>query len=362
MNVKLGCDFQKEEMIVKVIDSGIGMTQEQIGKLFRPFSQADASTTRRYGGTGLGLHLSKQLVEKLGGALTVHSTPEVGSRFILTIRTGSLAGIAALTNSPDFENLETSLAGRERQIHLKGRVLLVEDNEDNQRLVSILLKRMGVTFEIANNGKEAIAIASEHHFDAVLMDMQMPVMNGLTATRLLREQGYNRPVIALTANAMQQEKQECIEAGCNDVCTKPIDHDSFGKVLSRYLDRAQAPDNTSGPPIVSSLLAEEPELVDLIREFVNRLPAMIRNIAERYAENDIHALRHEVHTLKGTGGNFGYPDLFELTKRIEFEIVAGNMQSVGELISALAIIAGRIEQGMGSIQGKGRVHSFPGKS
>ncbi|MBI1424208.1 MAG: response regulator [Gammaproteobacteria bacterium] len=360
--VKVSCDFSAEQLTVKVIDSGIGLTQEQMSKLFQPFSQADASTTRRYGGTGLGLHLSKQLAEKLGGSLSVDSTPEVGSCFTLTIGTGSLSGINVLTGSPDFEHLEMSSATRTRQVRLRGRVLLVEDNKDNQRLVSILLKRMGLEFQVANNGEEAIAVACRQDFDAVLMDVQMPVMDGLTATRLLRQQGYVGPVIALTANAMQQEKRECIEAGCDDVCTKPIDHDSFGMVLSRYLDRAQTPDSAEGPPIVSSLLAEEPELVDLIREFVDRLPVMLQNIEKRYEENNIDALRHEVHTLKGTGGNFGYTELFDITKRIEFEIVARNMDTVGELIGALAAIIKRIQKGVAAIQVKSTVHSFPCKS
>ena len=354
VTVKVSSDLAAERLNIKVFDTGIGLTQEQLAKLFRPFSQADASTTRKYGGTGLGLHLSKLLAEKLGGTLSVESLPDVGSCFTITISTGRLSDVEKLGTCPDFEHLATVRNPKSKQLHLAGRVLLTEDNQDNQRLVSILLKRMGLDYVIANNGKEAIGKVENNDFDVILMDVQMPVMDGLTATRLLRKQGYTGPIVALTANAMNQEQQECIEAGCNDVCTKPIDHIEFGQVLSKYLGTA-VPQTVSGPPIVSSLLADEPELADLIREFVSKLPEMIRKIKDAYASNQIDEMRHEVHTLKGTGGNFGYAEVFELTKRIEFEIVAGNMAGASELISALEEIAKRVELGLGFINDEKKV-------
>ena len=349
VNVKITCDLNAEMLTIKVLDSGIGLSQEQLAKLFKPFSQADASTTRKYGGTGLGLHLSKQLAEKLGGTLSVESVQDVGSCFTLTISTGRLSGTEMLTSSPVFDHLDAVQNNKSKPLRLEGRVLVTEDNQDNQRLVSILLKRMGVEYEIANNGKEAVAKAENNKFDVILMDVQMPIMDGLTATRLLRQQGYTGPIIALTANAMQQEKQDCFDAGCNDVCTKPIDHAAFGKVLSKYLGKAEESQTPGGPPIISSLLADEPDLADLIHEFARRLPDMIRNIETAYAEEQMEQLRREVHTLKGTGGNFGFAELFELAKRIEFEIVAGNKVGTGELIHSLVGIARRIEQGLATM-------------
>lgn len=353
VNLKVSCDTRSEMLTVKVIDSGIGLTYEQLTKLFKPFSQADASTTRKYGGTGLGLHLSKQLAGKLGGGLSVESTSDVGSCFTLTISTGQITDSKMLTECPDFEHVDT-VQDSISQLRLHGRVLLTEDNQDNQRLVSLLLKRMGVEYEIANNGQEALAKAGQSQFDVVLMDVQMPIMDGLTATRLLREQGYTGPIVALTANAMRQEKQDCYDAGCNDVCTKPIDYDAFGKVLAMYLGKAEISRVNNGPPIVSTLLSEEPDLADLIHEFVKKLPEMIKNIEIAYADKQMDELRHEVHTLKGTGGNFGYAELFELAKRIEFEIVAGNMIGTGELIKSLVAISRRIEQGLELAANKNR--------
>jgi len=346
VTVKISFDQAAEMLGVKVLDTGIGLSQEHLAKLFRPFSQADASTTRRYGGTGLGLHLSKQLAEKLGGTLMVESVKDVGSCFSLTIRTGQISEANMCTKCPDFEHLDIVHDIKPKQLHLNGRVLITEDNPDNQRLVSLLLKQMGIEYDVANNGKEAIAKIEEHHFDVILMDVQMPIMDGLTATRLLRERDFNGPIVALTANAMQQEKQDCFDAGCNDVCTKPIDHVAFGQVLSKYLGKVEKTPNVSGAPIISRLLSEQPDLANLINGFVKKLPEMINNIETAYMENQLEQLRLEVHSLKGTGGNFGYTELFELAKRIEFEIVAGNLTRTGDLIHSLVDIAKRIELGL----------------
>ena len=345
VSVRLSCDVGAEKIIIKVIDTGIGLSPEQIAKLFKPFSQADSSTTRKYGGTGLGLHLSKQLAEKLGGSLSVQSMPDIGSCFTVTISTGSLRDADMLTTCPDFEHIDTLQKAIPKQLRFVGRILLTEDNQDNQRLMSILLKRMGIEYEIANHGKEALAMVENGNYDVIFMDVQMPVMDGITATQLLRKQGYAGPIVALTANAMKQEQQECFDAGCNDVCTKPIDQVALGRVLSKYLVTA-LPKNGDGPPIVSSLLASEPDLADLIREFVKKLPEMVNKIKLAYTEKQMDDLRREVHTVKGTGGNFGYAEVFELAKRIEFEIIAGNTFAAGELIDALESIVNRVEQGL----------------
>jgi len=344
--VKVTCDQAAEKLIVKVIDSGIGLNQEQLSRLFQPFSQADASTTRKYGGTGLGLHLSRQLAEKLGGNLGAESVLDVGSCFTLTIDTGKLDDAKMLTACPEFEQLESRVSAHTGRHKFSGRVLLTEDNPDNQRLVALLLKRLGVEYKIANNGSEAIGLLEDEKFDLVLMDVQMPVMDGLTATRILRQRGYKGPIVSLTANAMNQEKQDCFDAGCDDICTKPIDHVEFEKVLGKYLGKSIEIKASSGTPIVSSLLENEPDLADLVYEFVRKLPDMVNNIQDAYASKQSDKLRLEVHALKGTGGNFGYADLFNLAKRIEFEVVAGNLAGAGELINSLVDVEERIEQGI----------------
>ena len=359
VTVKVSCDVEAEKLTVKVIDSGIGLTREQITKLFKPFSQADASTTRKYGGTGLGLHLSKQLAEKLGGDLLVESVLDMGSSFTMSVSTGALTGVDMVNECPDFEQVDVLVTRAANPIRLVGRVLLTEDNVDNQRLVSILLKRMGIECDTAGNGKEAIARLQDAEYDLILMDVQMPVMDGITATKLLRKKGYQIPIVALTANAMKQEQQDCLDAGCNDICTKPIAYSDFSQVMAKYLGSV-IPERKSGPPIVSTLLQEEPELAALIREFVQRLPGILEKIKAAFVNGQQEELRREIHTLKGTGGNFGYSEIYELAKRIEFETVAGNFEAITELLESLDDVARRIEQGVGiNTSANANVRPFP---
>ena len=183
---KLVQEVDRPQMMIQVIDTGIGMTEEGTAKIFDPFSQADASVTRRFGGTGLGLSISKRFAEALGGAVTVSSQVGVGSIFTVTIDCGSLDGIAMITPDPtelemasdDEEHLAISLPNM--------RVLLVDDGEENRQLMSVILEEAGTTYKTAENGLEAVQIATEQEWDVILMDMQMPVMDGYTATRTLR--------------------------------------------------------------------------------------------------------------------------------------------------------------------------------
>jgi len=345
VTIKVGHDEQNEKLVVKVIDTGIGLTDKQINKLFKPFSQADNSTTRRYGGTGLGLHLSKQFAEKLGGDLTVESLIDVGSSFILTISTGSLKAVNFITEQQDFDKFELTKPTKKNQQKLSGLVLLTEDNLDNQRLASLYLKRLGLVTKIAENGKQALEKVDKLNPDLILMDVHMPVMDGLTATRILRERNYTGPIIALTAGALQQEQQECYDAGCNDVCTKPIEQAVFIATLAKHLS-ATEDDFSNAPPIVPDLLKEDTDMLDLVVQFVERLPEMIKNIELAFEKNDMSALKSEVHTLKGTSGNFGYMDIFELMKRVEFEIVTKNMDSIRHMLDSLPETLQRIEEGL----------------
>ncbi|MGD8783401.1 MAG: response regulator [Thioalkalispiraceae bacterium] len=347
VNIKVYCDEQNELLSIRVNDTGIGMTEEQIQKLFKPFSQADTSTTRKYGGTGLGLHLSKLFAEKLGGNLEVESLADLGSSFILTISTGPLENVSRIHECPDFETIEMPkiVERSSAKKRLSGTILLTEDNPDNQHLVSLYLKRAGLKIEIANNGKEALAGVESTNPDLILMDIQMPVMDGLTATRILREQGYKKPIIALTANALKQEQQDCYTAGCNDVCTKPIDQEKLMSVLSKHLSSADM-EATTAPPIVSALLEDDPDMIDLVEQFVNKLPESVAKIQKAFDADNMELLKTEVHTLKGTSGNYGYQDMFELMKRVEFLIVTGDRDAISEMLSTVPGFVERMKLGL----------------
>ena len=218
----------------RVVDSGIGMTEDQKSRLFRPFTQADYSTTRKFGGTGLGLTISKTLVNMMGGEISVSSVPGLGSCFEFSIPTGSLEKVEIIAD-PSEINIAEPLE-QEKIVAVSGpvnaRVLLAEDGVDNRRLISFHLKKAGCHVTMAENGKIAFdeATAAEKRnepFDIIFMDMQMPVMDGYQAACKLRETGYKGPICALTAHAMNGDREKCINAGCDNYLTKPIDVDKL---------------------------------------------------------------------------------------------------------------------------------------
>lgn len=224
-----------------VSDTGIGMNESQIAQLFLPFSQVDGSATRRFGGTGLGLAISQRLAEALGGEITVQSTPNVGSTFTLTIHPGDSQDEARHDAPADKAQAppRLPLGDGDAAIWAGCRILLAEDGPDSQRLIAHLLRKAGADVTLAENGKiaydEAIAAVNRGQpVNAILMDMQMPVMDGYEATRQLRTNGYTGPILALTAHAMKHDLQKCLDAGCDDYLTKPINPRTFLKSVARW--------------------------------------------------------------------------------------------------------------------------------
>jgi signal transduction histidine kinase/ActR/RegA family two-component response regulator len=209
------------EVVMSVTDSGIGIAEKDLERIFEPFTQLESSMSRRYGGTGLGLSISRSLAENMGGTLSATSKPGAGSRFEVR-----------------FPAQDVTAEERRKQINQKAaepatgsvlkRILLAEDSQDAQELMRLLLGRLNAEIVSVENGKEAVEVVAkaekEHKaFDVVLMDMQMPVINGFQATRLLRQRGYRKPIIALTAHSLEGDREKCIESGCSDYISKPID-------------------------------------------------------------------------------------------------------------------------------------------
>jgi len=218
-----------ENLRFTVEDTGHGITEAQRAQLFQPFSQADNSTTRRFGGTGLGLMLSRRLAEALGGSVTLARSTPKGSEFVISISSRVLEAVQPHIPTPAAKkpaSLPNLLSGI--------KVLVVEDSPDNQTLVQQFLSRKGATVEFANNGQEGVTMALGSDYDIVLMDIQMPVLDGYEATKTLRKQGFKKPIVALSAHAMKEDRDKSFQAGCNEHLVKPIDPHHLIKMVEQF--------------------------------------------------------------------------------------------------------------------------------
>ena len=224
-----------------ISDTGIGMTPEQVESVFQAFIQADSSTTRHYGGTGLGLSISRQLAELMGGQLTAESTPGYGSCFTLSISCGPLTDVEWVKSKNEASFAPLIEKANDTVPILSGHILYAEDSPDNQRLVQLLLKKTGARLTIVENGKLALEYVQTHKdLDLILMDMQMPVMNGLDATKAIRAYGFDKPIIAFTANVMRDDLIRYQEIGCAACLSKPIQKQMFYQTLSKYLGTGES--------------------------------------------------------------------------------------------------------------------------
>jgi len=261
ITIHVSCDESQQQLLISVIDTGIGMNPKQVAEIaqFKAFSQADASTTRKFGGTGLGLRISNALATQLGGEIQIKSDEGIGSVFSFKIDTGSLVGIRMVMHKEaGVENTEEDLpqiseVSNQPEPHknqlLGLHILLAEDGPDNQRLISFHLKKAGAQVTICGNGLVAAetieSTATDDLPDVVLMDMQMPELDGYSATRRLREGGYTLPIIALTAHAMDGDRQKCMDAGCDDYQTKPIDKNALIRACAKHANDSTAPSNVA---------------------------------------------------------------------------------------------------------------------
>ncbi|WP_339728602.1 ATP-binding protein [uncultured Gimesia sp.] len=257
----LNAEDQHPKLQLDVIDTAMGISEDKIESLFLPFMQDDNSVTRKFGGTGLGLTISKRLAELLGGEISVKSTVGKGSTFSITIGTGPIHNIRLLEKNTthELETVSEVMENNQAEFPLQNQhILLTEDGPDNQRLISFLLKKAGAIVTVADNGQISFETATAamkegSPFDAILMDMQMPVLDGYGATQLLRDADYQGPIIALTAHAMSGDRQKCLDAGCDDYLTKPVDRRKLVEVVASYLKVS----NRVKPPKISKQVKDD---------------------------------------------------------------------------------------------------------
>ncbi|TVR99561.1 MAG: PAS domain-containing sensor histidine kinase [Phycisphaerales bacterium] len=244
VEVELDVKDGVEILAIDVIDTGIGISPQDTDRLFLPFEQADTSSTRMFGGSGLGLAISRRFAELLGGDVRlVESTPGAGSRFRFDLPVQTAGGLRLVAHDSLWTSPSRERPAEDNTLHnLAGRVLLAEDGPDNQRLIAHHLRSFGLKVCLASNGQEAIeltlAAADKAPYNLVLMDMQMPVVDGYQATRSLRELGVETPIVALTAHAMRGDRGRCLDEGCNDYATKPISRTDLHALCARYLPKA----------------------------------------------------------------------------------------------------------------------------
>ena len=347
------------KLIVDIVDTGIGLTPESLQRIFTPFSQADTSITRRFGGTGLGLSISKQIVEALGGGISVRSEFGKGSVFTVAISTGPMLEVELI--DPAHIDATLSAAAREQQDQhtLAGvRVLLVEDGVSNRKLITLVLERAGAQVQCAEDGQIGVsqALVGDHHL--ILMDMQMPVLDGYSATRILRENHYTRPIIALTAHAMRGDEEKCRAAGCSGFMTKPIDMDKLVRTIAEAVGQAEraalppvaaaaaaaeAPVAQDRPHLTSSLPTDDPEFCQIILEFIDRLHEQLSAMEQAWGNQDLSELARLAHWLKGSGGTAGFAALTDPARRLELLAREKRVEEIGSAIKTLQELAEQIE-------------------
>ncbi|MBF0126047.1 MAG: response regulator [Magnetococcales bacterium] len=346
-----------------VRDTGIGLTREQIGKLFRPFAQADGSTTRKYGGTGLGLTICKRLVELMHGTIRVTSQPNRGSTFFFTILLPrQVAKEGGRLPEGRRERGGSSLdAGAVRGRIGGARVLLVEDNDINCQVAREILQGVGLVVEVAENGWEGLQKCGRATFDLVLMDLQMPVMDGFTATRRMREQValQGMPIVAMTAHTMVEERERCLAAGMNDHVAKPIDRQQLFAALLRWIPPREGiggggelPDALPGgdllPPRIPGIDMEAVmERLDgnqtLLRTLLLEFQGSYASAPERIAAVLTRNLREErleaarlLHSIKGIAGNLSAMEVYESARALEAGLVADEATGLPERFDRFA--------------------------
>ncbi len=325
-----------ECLTVDVSDTGIGIDAKAVSHIFEPFAQANESTTRAYGGTGLGLSISKMLATGMSGDLTVSSTPALGTQFHLSIKAPQPSPSEVSTHKRQRERKRRI---RARQDPLKGRVLFADDALDNRRLVEHLLTKLGANVTLVQDGQEALDIVRNETFDLILMDVQMPTMDGLTATRKIRERGVTTPIVAVSAGAMSSDIEQALSAGCEMHLSKPFEQADLLKILQRYL--ARSPSKTT---FKETTIIKDPELEILIKEFGANLHHKITPIRERIDQGALNEASALAHKLKGSAGMYRFYDISKLAGALDTACKEGDIESARLLAHKLTTVVTELQE------------------
>jgi two-component system, sensor histidine kinase and response regulator len=346
---------------VTVRDTGIGMNALTRRRLFTPFQQGDGSTTRQYGGTGLGLSICRRLAYLMQGDIDVTSRLGQGSTFWFTARLGQVTAGTALA-LPAFVDHDLAAADShdsglgtlaEQAVtwnpSIQGaRVLLVEDNATNQLVASEYLRRLGVEVEVAGNGRIAVMRACSESFDAILMDVQMPEMDGRSATRAIRAAGLTLPIIAMTAAALDEDRRQSLAAGMNDHIAKPIDPARLAASLTRWITASDAPRHPPGHRLDLDLARQasgqdEDALQRILQSFRASFHDLPRQLTEAVAQGQFQMAAAQVHAVRGLGSTIGAPELQRLATALEPRLLQHDATLLPDFNASLRRVLGAIK-------------------
>jgi signal transduction histidine kinase/ActR/RegA family two-component response regulator/HPt (histidine-containing phosphotransfer) domain-containing protein len=335
----------KPALVMEVRDTGIGIPREKLDLVFQPFVQADDSVTRRYGGTGLGLAIARKIANALGGELTASSVVGQGSTFTVRIAAGDLSADDELAAPTQFAGADVRPDGASA-CNLNGlNVLVVDDGDTNRQLIRLLVERSGARVRTAENGQMALDLVGGARFDVILMDMQMPVMDGYTATITLRERGFTGPIIALTAHAMKGDRRKCEQAGCSGYLSKPVDSEQLLQTLAEckkpgriaiQSDRVGAFHVAREPqPIRSLLPTDDAELRAIVSEFLDTLDDKLSAMQQAWDQGDCEELARLAHWLKGAAGTVGFGCLTDPATNLEARAKNRDLQEAESVLLSI---------------------------
>ena len=358
---KRGCgdSAQIETMLeFEVEDTGCGIPDSRLDAVFEPFTQADSSVVREFGGTGLGLTISRRFAEALGGSLSVRSVKGSGTVFSLRVPTGPLDDVEFIQGFESYKAALTKKKGMRQGSRggVKGSILVADDGVTNQRLIRLILERAGAEVACANDGKEAVEAASRRDFGVILMDMHMPGMDGYTATRLLRTRGVQTPIVALTASAMRGDREKCLAVGCTDYMTKPVDPDGLLDLVRTLLggegngesaEPSVEPLPAQSQAISSTLPMDDPDFREIAFDYVQQLREKVVDMCEARQREDHKAVMWLAHWLKGSGGTAGYHVLSDPAKRLEQAAGEGSGDQIDAILEEIGLLVERIVAGTG---------------
>ncbi len=326
--IALTVEQEEGQLCFTVEDSGIGMTPEVQARLFQRFEQADSSTARRFGGSGLGLYISCSLVGLMGGTIEVESEENKGSCFTVHLPYRE-------SEHPALDEQARSEEGAKKGLeHFSGRVLIAEDTPELQMLERHLLESAGLEVVVAVNGEEAVTMAAGQCFDLILMDMQMPIMDGIEATRAIRQRGDRTPIVALTANVMQKHRDAFSEAGCDDFLAKPFDNKTLNRILERFVTAELEAEEPSGLVSISDNQSISGHLKEALLDGYarNRL-----RLIEAISKKDWEQVEAVAHIIKGSGSCDGYPSLSELGGEVCEQLNRGDTEAVFPLVGQMIV-------------------------